>query len=130
MSNVQPPPRHLSDAAEQVRAFNHTSMSAGADWEFPSHSYDALGNLAHLARMLGQAIEQATRPAMRTYEHGLICIDNGGDADAKIRELVKAREDAVRAADTLAYAVQRMYNATSPMGLDTSSLPEFEGGTR
>jgi hypothetical protein len=126
VKNVPEPARVLSDAAEQVRAFNHTSMSAAKNWEFPSHSYDALGNLAHLARMLGQAIEQATRPAMRTYEHGRIRIDNGGDADAKIRELVKAREDAVRAADALAYAVQQMHNATSPMGLDTRGLPEFE----
>lgn len=128
--NVPEPARVLSDAAEQVRAFNHTSMSAGADWQYPSHSYDALGNLAHLARMLPQAIEQATRPVMRTYEHGRVRIDNGGDADAKVAELVKAREDAHAYAAALAAAVQRMHNATSPMGLDTSGLPEFEDGTR
>lgn len=128
--NVPEPARILSDAAEQVRAFNHTSMSAAKDWEFPSHSYDALGNLAHLARMLGQAIEQATRPVMRTYEHGRVRIDNDGDPDAKVRELVAAREDAVCAAAALADAVQRMHNATSPMGLDTRGLAEFEDGTR
>ncbi|MEV4865613.1 hypothetical protein [Streptomyces ossamyceticus] len=129
MSNVQPPPRILSAAADLVRAFNHASISVGTDWQYPGHAYDAVGNLSYLVGMLGQAIEQSTRPVMYTYEHGRVRIDNGGDADAKVRELVKAREDALAAADALTSAVQRMHNATSPMGLDTSGLPEFEDGT-
>lgn len=130
MQNVPEPARVLSDAAEQVRAFNHTSMSAGPDWQFPSHSYDALGNLAHLARMLGQAIEQATRPAMRTYEHGRIRIDNGGDADQAVRDLKQALSDALNHAEALAWSIDRMHNATSPMGLDTTGRAELEDGTR
>jgi hypothetical protein len=130
VSNVQPPVRHLSDAAEQVRAFNHTSMSAGPDWQFPSHSYDALGNLAYLLRMLPQAIEQAARPAMRTYEHGRIRIDNGGDADQAVRDLKQALSDALNHAEALAWSIDRMHNATSPMGLDTTGMPEFEDDTR
>lgn len=130
MTKLPEPARILSQAAEQVRAFNHKSIATGTDWQYPSHSYDAIGALSYLAGMLPQAIEQATRPAMRTYEHGRIRIDNGGDPDAKVAELVKAREDAVRAADALALAAQRMHNATSPMGLDTTGMPEFEDGTR
>lgn len=126
MRNVPEPARILSQAAEHIRHFNHASITVGDGWQYPSHSYYAIGNLSHLAGMLGQAIEQATRPAMRAYEHGRILIDNGGDADQKIRELLKAREDAVHAAAALAEAVQRMHNATSPMGLDTRGLPEFE----
>jgi hypothetical protein len=34
----------------------------------------------------------------------------------------------VAAAAALTAAVQRMHNATSPMGLDTTGLPEFEDG--
>lgn len=129
MKNVQPA-RHLSEAAERVRAFNHTSRATGQEWEFPSHAYTAIGNLSHLAGMLGQAIDQATVPVMRTYENGRVRIDNGGDLDAKVRELVAARDDAMRAADALTSAVQRMHNATSPMGLDTRGLPEFEDDDR
>lgn len=122
----QNPARHLSAASEGVRAFNHTSRSAGQDWEYPGHAYDAIGNLSYLVGMLEQAIGQATRPVMHTYEHGRVRIDNGGDADAKVAELVKAREDAEDAARKLTAAVQRMHNAVSPMGLDTTGIPEFD----
>lgn len=122
------PYRSLSNAAEQIRKFNHTSRSVKKDWEYPSHSYSALGNLSHLVGMLEQAIEQAIRPAMRVYEHGRLRIDNGGDAGAKVAELSAARFAAVDAAAALTAAVQRMHNATSAMGLDTTGMPEFEDG--
>ncbi len=122
----QNPARHLDTAAEGVRAFNHTSRSAGTDWKFPSDSYTALGNLSHLVQMLGQAIEQSSVPVVRTYEDGRVRIDGNGDATTKVAELLNAQEDAVAAAAALTDAVQRMHNATSPMGLDTTGLPEFE----
>ncbi|MFJ9382118.1 hypothetical protein [Streptomyces sp. NPDC101455] len=120
------PARHLSKAGDGVRAFNHTSRAAAKDWQFPSDAYTAVGSLSYLVQMLGQAVEQSTVPVLRTYEHGRVLIDNGGDADAKVAELLAAREDAVAAAEALTRAVQRMHNATSPMGLDTRGLPEFE----
>jgi hypothetical protein len=120
------PARHLSEAAEGIRAFNHTSRSAAKDWEFPGHAYDAIGNLSYMVGMLQQAVGQATRPVMHTYEHGRVRIDGNGDADVKVAELVKAREDAEAAAAALTAAVQRMHNAVSPMGLDTTGIPEFE----
>ncbi|GAQ64075.1 hypothetical protein [Streptomyces scabiei] len=122
----QTPARHLDQAAEQIRAFNHTSRAAGDGWQYPSDAYAAIGNLSHLAGMLGQAIEQSTGPVMRAYEHGRVRIDNGGDPDQKVSELVQAREDAMRAAAALTAAVQRMHNATSPMGMDTTGLPGFD----
>lgn len=127
MTRAQEPSRSLSQAAEKVRAFNHTSQSAKKGWEFPSHSYDALGNLSYLVGMLGQAIVQSTRPAMRVYEHGRLRIDNGGDADRAVTELVNARLEAEAAWSALTAAVQRMHNATSAMGLDTTGMPEFDG---
>lgn len=75
--------------------------------------------------MLEQAVQQSTRPVMHTYEHGRVRIDNGGDADAKVAELVAAQRDA-EAASALTAAVQRMHNAVSPMGLDTTGISEFE----
>ncbi|MEU6647712.1 hypothetical protein ABZ663_29480 [Streptomyces albidoflavus] len=122
----QNPARHLSQAAEGIRAFNHTSGSVGDDWIYPGHAYDAIGNLSYLAGMLEQAVGQSVRPVMYTYEHGRVRIDNGGDADAKVAELVAARHDAEAAAAALTAAVQRMHNAVSPMGLDTTGIPEFE----
>lgn len=119
------PSRSLSKAAEQVRQFNHTSHSTAKNWEYPSHSYAALGNLAHLVRMLPQAIEQAVRPVMHTYEHGRVLIDNGGDADQAVRDLTRALADALSSSEAMAAAVDRMHSATSPMGLDTTGLPEF-----
>lgn len=120
------PSRHLSAAAENVRAFNHTSRSVGNDWTYPGHAYNALGSLSHMVGMLEQAVEQSIRPVMYTYEHGRVRIDNGGDPDAKVAELVAAQRDAVAAAAALTAAVQRMHNAVSPMGLDTTGIPEFE----
>ncbi|MEV8103163.1 hypothetical protein ACIQGT_40560 [Streptomyces sp. NPDC093108] len=120
------PARHLSAASEGIRAFNHTSSSVGDDWIYPSHAYSAVGNLSYLVGMLEQAVQQSTRPVMYTYEHGRVLIDNGGDADAKVSELVAAQRDAQAAAAALTAAVQRMHNAVSPMGLDTTGIPEFE----
>lgn len=120
------PISYLSAAAEQIRAFNHTSRSTGVDWQYPSHSYDALGSLSYLVQMLGQVVQQSTVPVTHAYKEGRILIDGGGSANAKVAEMRAAREDAVAAAALLTAAVQRMHNATSPMGLDTTGLPEFE----
>lgn len=122
MSN---PARFLDAAAEDVRAFCHNSRSVDDEWIYPGHAYDAVGNLSHLAGMLEQAVEQSIRPVMYTYEHGRVLIDNGGDADQKVSELVAARLDAMKAAAALTSALQRMHNAVSPMGLDTAGVPEF-----
>lgn len=122
----QNPARYLSAAAEGIRDFNHTSRAARRDWEYPSHAYTGIGNLSYLVGMLGQAIEQSVVPVAMTHAQGRVRIDGNGDADAKVAELVKAQEDAVAAAAALTAAVQRMHNATSPMGLDTTGMPEFE----
>ncbi|MFD7996891.1 hypothetical protein [Streptomyces mexicanus] len=122
------PVRCLSKAAEQVREFNHASARSGAGWEFPADSCRALGNLADLARKLPQAIEQAVRPAMRTYEHGRLAIDGGRDADEAVRRLQTALANALTNADALTAAVDRMHAAVSSMGVDTRGLPDFEDG--
>lgn len=119
------PYRHLSKAADEIRKFNHNSRGSHTGWEYPSHSYSALGNLSHMLGMLPQAIEQAVRPVMHTYEHGRVAID-GGDADQAVRELVQALNDALTFAASLTNAVGRMHSATSPMGLDTRGIPGFE----
>jgi len=123
----QSPAPHLDAAAESVRAFNHTSRSVGTDWKFPSDSYTALGNLSYLVQMLGQAVERSTVPAKHMYDQGRVRIDGKGlgAADESMDELMAAQKDAVAAAAALTAAVQRMHNATSPMGTDTTGM-EFE----
>jgi hypothetical protein len=120
------PARHLSQAAELVRAFNHESISTGDGWQYAPHSYDAVGNLAYLVRMLSQAIEQATRPAMRTHEQGRLLIDGGGDPDQAVKHLRTALDTAVQAAGLLSAAVDHVHSTVAPMGLDTRGLPGFE----
>lgn len=122
----QNPTRHLAIAADSVRDFNHTSRSAGQDWEYPGHAYDAIGNLSYLVGMLAQAVKQSTVPVTHAYKQDRLLIDGGGSANAKVAEMRAAREDAAAAAMALTAAVQRMHNAVSPMGLDTTGLPEFE----
>ena len=121
----QTPARHLDQAAEHIRAFNHTSRATSDDWQYPSDAYTAIGTLSRLAGMLEQAIEQSARPVMHTHEHGRIRITGSGDADTKVAELVAARADALAYAAALTSAVQRMHNATSPMGMDVTGLPGF-----
>ncbi|MFE6829222.1 hypothetical protein ACFVFJ_44685 [Streptomyces sp. NPDC057717] len=120
------PSRSLSNAGEQVREFNHTSRDSGPGWEFPSGSYDAVGALAHLARMLPQAIEQSTLPAMRTHKNGRLLIDGGRDADVSVVLLQTTLAEALEHANALAVALDRMHSATSPMAVDTRGLPGFD----
>ncbi|RSN13791.1 hypothetical protein DMH25_08365 [Streptomyces sp. WAC 01325] len=120
------PGRDASKAADEIRRFNHNSLASGPNWQYPAHSYHALGSLAYLVRMLPQAIEQTVRPAMRTYEHGRLLIDGGRDADEAVRQLQSALTEALASAQALAEAVDRVHSATSPMGLDTRGMPEFE----
>ena len=120
------PGRDVSNAADEIRKFNHNSLGSGPNWQYPAHSYRALGSLAYLVRMLPQTIEQAVHPAMRTYEHGRLLIDGGRDADEAVRQLQAALADALQYAQALADAVDRVHSETSPMGLDTRGMPEFE----
>jgi hypothetical protein len=120
------PAQHLSAAAEGVRTFNHTSMATATDWEFPSHSYSALGSLSRLVGMLEQAVRQSTLPVTHTHDQGRVLIDGGGDADAAVIELLAAQADAQEAAAALTAAVHRMHSASSSMGLDTRGMPQFE----
>lgn len=120
------PARILSKAGDDVRQFNHETISTGTDWQYPPHAYDAIGSLAYLVRMLPQAIGQTMRPVQRTHEHGRVSVDGGGDPMASVAELRGAVAHAVTLAQTLSRAVDGMHSAASPLGLDTRGLPEFE----
>lgn len=110
----------LSGAAEQIRAFNHASLQPSGDWTYPIQTYKALGNLTLLAQRLGQAIDQATRPAVRTHEHGRMVLDDQGDPGDAVQQMLGLKDLAVEHAEALAAALSRLHSATSHMGVDTS----------
>ncbi|HET6636813.1 MAG TPA: hypothetical protein VFH77_17490 [Streptomyces sp.] len=120
------PDHHASRAADQVRAFNHATVVTDDGWQYPGHSYHAIGCLAHLARMLPQAIEQAALPVERTHKDGRILVDGGGDPAQAVQSLRQALAAAVTSANALAAALDQAHTASSPMGLNTRGLPGFE----
>lgn len=120
------PARLASQAGDLIRAFNHATITTGDDWQYPPDAYDAIGSLAYMVRMLPQAIEQTLRPVHRTHEEGRVTVDGGGDPKEAVTELRAAIADAASLAQALGVALDRMHSATSPLGLDTRGLPEFE----
>ncbi|MHC3474669.1 hypothetical protein ACYF6T_39080 [Streptomyces sp. 7R007] len=120
------PGRTASQAGDLIRQFNHETITTGDGWQYPPHAYDAIGNLAYTIRMLPQALEQTLLPVARTHKDGRVAVDGGRDPEQAVTELRAATREAVHLARLLAAAVDRMHNASSPMGLDTRGLPEFE----
>lgn len=120
------PDRLAAQAATRVRNFNHATITTGEDWQYPSHSYEALGGLAHLVRMLPQALEQAVLPVTHTHGNGRLLIDGGGDPVQAVADLRKTLTDALVHAQALTSAVDRLHATTAPMSLDSCGLPEFE----
>ncbi|MFE7413153.1 hypothetical protein [Streptomyces laurentii] len=110
-------PNRLADEASMaVNAFNHNSKVRKEGWEDPGDAYDAVGSLVHMARMLPQAIEQATRPVSWTHLRGRLRMAENQDPDAALAELDVARMAAESAARHLTSALQRVQNAMVHMG--------------
>lgn len=118
------PSSRLHEAAERIRDFNHQSLRTSKDWEYPSHTDNALANLASLTQILAQAIEQSAIPALHAYEHGQVVVV-GGDPDLAIQEMIQAKNKATALADQLTAEIRSMWSAAAQMGLDVSRLPEF-----
>lgn len=120
------PDHHGSRAADQIRAFNHASITTGDGWQYPAHAYRAIGQLAHLAHMLPQAIEQASLPVDRTHRDGRLLIDGGGNPGDTLTQLRDELAVAVHTARLLAAELDLAHATSASMGLDTRGLPEFE----
>jgi hypothetical protein len=116
MSISENPYTYPDRAGNAIRTFNHVSQSPREGWQYPGDAYAALGNLAYLTGMLGQAIEQATRPVEWTVERGQLRMDGGMDQSSALNGMRRACTVAVDTAERLAEAVQHLHNTTSPMG--------------
>ncbi|MEU6405543.1 hypothetical protein [Streptomyces sp. NPDC046985] len=121
MQNQPATPLKLGDqAAEAVRAINHTTRAPGEDWQYPSHAYSLIGTLAHLSRMLPQAITQALGPVTDAHTAGRLTVDGGKDPDQSAASAVQTARVAIGRAQRLAAALDQVHSALSPLGYDTS----------
>ncbi|MET7923925.1 hypothetical protein ABZT43_08025 [Streptomyces sp. NPDC005349] len=121
MQNKPATPVELGDqAAEAVRAINHTTRAAGEDWQYPSHAYSLIGTLAHLSRMLPQAITQALQPVTDAHQSDRLTVDGGKDPDQAASSAVQTARVAIGRAQRLAAALDQVHSALSPLGYDTS----------
>lgn len=120
--NHPPSPVALADqAAEAVRAINHRTRAPGADWQYPSDAYSLIGTLAHLSRMLPQAITQALQPVTDAHEADRLTVDGGKDPDQAVSSAVHTARVAISRAQRLAEALGQVHSALSPLGYDIGS---------
>ncbi|MEV6720841.1 hypothetical protein AB0M94_07960 [Streptomyces xanthochromogenes] len=121
MQNQPATPLELGEqAAEAVRAINHTTRAPGEDWQYPSHAYSLIGALAHLSRMLPQAVTQALGPVSDAHTAGRLTVDGGKDPDQAAASAVQTARVAIGRAQHLAAALDQVHSALSPLGYGTS----------
>ncbi|MFE9380363.1 hypothetical protein [Streptomyces sp. NPDC006855] len=125
MNHPQSPVALADQAAEAVRAVNHTTRAPGADWQYPSDAYSLIGTLAHLSRMLPQAITQALVPVTDAHQADRLTVDGGKDPDQAASSAVQTARVAIGRAQRLAEALDQVHSALSPLGYDTSA-DEFD----
>ncbi|MFI5701830.1 hypothetical protein ACIA78_17555 [Streptomyces xanthochromogenes] len=115
-----------NQAAEAVRAINHTTRAPGEDWQYPSHAYSLIGTLAHLSRMLPQTITQALQPVTDAHQADRLTVDGGKDPDKAAASAVQIARIAIGRAQRLAAALDQVHSTLSPLGYDTSGEEEDE----
>lgn len=120
------PDRLASQAADLIRSFNHATIDTADDWQYPGHAYSALGSLAHLARILPQAIEQTALPVEHTHKAGRLLIDGDDDPTPHVEHLREAVKTAAELAGLLAQALDHVHSISSRIGMDVRDLPETE----
>jgi hypothetical protein len=72
-------PAALADqAAESIRSLNHATLSKRPGWEYPADAYDVVGDLARLAAMLPQALQQTGKFFDDMADNGHVGVDAAG----------------------------------------------------
>ncbi|MFK0172638.1 hypothetical protein ACIQU5_27960 [Streptomyces sp. NPDC090306] len=126
MTTTNPDPaRTASAAVELIRRFNHETITTGPGWEYPGSAYHAIGALSYLARILPQAIEQCAAPVRRTHADGRLQLDTRTDPGTALTNLDSLLASAAKTAALLGDYLDQAHAASSPMGMDTTGLPEF-----
>lgn len=111
----EPTPAQLAaEAAEKIRLINHLTRSPRDGWEYPGDVYSLVGNLAHLAMMLPQALEQASRLIADLNENGHLRSDKD-ELEHDLGEVFYGLEDARNTAQRLYGSLNRAHSGLSPI---------------
>ncbi|MFJ6696485.1 hypothetical protein ACIQM4_10480 [Streptomyces sp. NPDC091272] len=121
MDHTQSPVALADQAAEAIRAINHRTRTPGTGWQYPGDAYSLIGTLAHLSRMLPQAITQALQPVTDAHQADRLTVDGSKDPAHAASSAVQAARVAIGRAQHLAEALDQVHSALSPLGYDTSA---------
>jgi hypothetical protein len=108
------PADNADAAAEAVRAINHLTRSPRDGWQYPGDAYSTVGNLAHMAMMLPQALEQISRLIADLNEAGRLRSDKD-QLGQDLRDTVMGLEEARIAAEKLYAGLNRAHSGLSPI---------------
>lgn len=108
------PANNADAAAEAVRAINHLTRSQHDGWQYPGDVYSLVGNLAQMAMMLPQALEQASRLIADLNEAGHLRSDKD-TLEHDLGETFYGLDDARNAAQKLYGSLNRAHSGLSPI---------------
>lgn len=118
------PAEHAETAAQAIRNLNHTTISPGDRWTYPADAADVIGSLAHLARILPQAIEQATALVGWAADEDRLVHDSSIDlVDTHLVRVGACERDARSAAEALATALDALHEVLVPLGYQLAGEP-------
>lgn len=114
-------PESLADqAAEAIRAINHATASPKAEggYVYPAELYSVVMTLSHMASMLPQLLQQASRWLEHQDEHDRLRVDNGNSMQCSIvvGGALADLDDAVRLASMLNGVLERAGQHLSRVG--------------
>ncbi|GGQ35913.1 hypothetical protein GCM10010250_01240 [Streptomyces althioticus] len=113
-------------AAEAIRGINHTTRTPGEGWQYPGDAYTLIGTLAHLSRMLPQAITQAIQPVTDAHQADRLTVDDGTDPAQAASRAVQTTRLAISRAMHLSQALDAVHSALAPLGCRVDDEPEEE----
>jgi hypothetical protein len=110
--------QHADDAAEAIRALNHTTLGGGYEW--PGDVYAVLGSLHAMAYRLPQALDQAITWLETARIAGRIGHDHGINPTPTVHEAVGGLVQAAIYARKLAHALEEAHTCTAHLTGDPS----------
>lgn len=110
----QTPTAQSSAADEAVRGLNHATLSPRDGWLHPGDAYSVVGNLAHMAMMLPQALHQIGALIEQLDTAGNLRSDKNTLA-SDLEDTYGGLADAHDAANKLYEALNRAHSGLSPI---------------
>lgn len=110
----QTPATHADTASEAIRGLNHATLSRRDGWQYPGDAYSVVGNLAHIAAMLPQALDQIGALIEQLDTAGNLRSDKD-TLTADLENTYGGLADAHDAARKLYEALNRAHGGLSPI---------------